>query len=368
MSGKRPKSVCTDGCHAMRAALRTVLPGVPHRLCAWHVAQNTNENFNVERHPWVIQKYLTRELWAQAFVTGNFFATVKSTSRCEGMHSYMKRYVKHTGTLFEFMSSIDKARISMGMLELEADFYSRVRRPVTRYSHLRELENYVGSIYTERAFARFRREVEREKGLSSRLVQILNGVRRYLVMRYRVPNRVVNVSVHDNEGMIKCSCKKFHTEGIPCRHAINIMKVEDMVRIPDAMVLQRWRIECGKNTATVAPFTIDVEDTKIFRQATLRVLCNKICEDATESESAYEEAKNALEKLHETLLRMKMLATGANGASSSKSRPFNSGGHGVRGQGSTQRALPTCSTCRGVRHTKKSCKMPKVPSRVKDDE
>ncbi|OMP09610.1 Zinc finger, PMZ-type [Corchorus olitorius] len=269
--------------------------------------------FNVERHPWVIQKFLTRELWAQAFVTGNFFATVKSTSRCEGMHSYMKRYVKHTGTLFEFMRSVDKARISMRMLELVVDFYSRVRRPVTRHSHLRELENYVESVYTERALARFRREVEREKGLSS-------------------------------------SCKKFDTEGIPCRHAINIMKVEDMVRIPDAMVFQRWRIDSGKNTATVAPFTTDVEDTKIFQQATLRVLCNKICEDTTESDSAYDEAKNALETLHETLLRIKI------------------GGHGVRGQGSTQRAPPTCSTCRGVGYTKKSCKMPKVPSTLNDDE
>ncbi|OMO94996.1 Zinc finger, PMZ-type [Corchorus olitorius] len=240
----------------------------------------------------------------------------------------MKRYVKHTGTLFEFMRSVDKARISMEMLELEADFYSRVRRPVTRHSHLRELENYVGSVYTERAFARFRREVEREKGLSSRLVQSFNGVRRYLVMRYMVPNRVVNVSVHDNEGMIKCSCKKFETEGIPCRHAINIMKVEDMVRIPDAMVLQ--------------------------------------------SDSAYEEAKKSLETLHETLLRMKMLATGGNGngdgASSSKSRPFKSGGHGVRGEGSTQRAPPTCSSCRGVGHTKKSCKLPKVASTLNDDQ
>ncbi|OMP06267.1 Zinc finger, PMZ-type [Corchorus olitorius] len=240
MSGKRPKSVCTDGCQSMRAAIRTVLPGVPHRLCAWHVARNANRRI----HPWIIQKYLTRELWAQAYVTGNFFATVKSTLRCEGMHSYMKRN----------------------------------RRPVTRFSHLREFEEYVGYVYTERAFARFKRKVEREKGLSSRLVQSLNRVRTYSVMRYRRPDRVLRVEVHDDEGMIKCSCRKLETEGIPCRHTINIMKVEDMERIPDAMVLRRWRIECGKNNATVKPFLIDVEDTKIFRQASLRVLCNKICE------------------------------------------------------------------------------------------
>ncbi|OMP00952.1 hypothetical protein CCACVL1_03227, partial [Corchorus capsularis] len=51
-----------------------------------------------------------------------------------------------------------------------------------------------------------------------------------------------------------------------------------------------------------------------------------------------------------------------------KSRPFNSGGNGARGEGSTQRAPPTCSTCRGVCYTKRTCQMPKVPSFVNDDE
>ncbi|OMO71692.1 Zinc finger, PMZ-type [Corchorus olitorius] len=234
------------------------------------------------------------------------------------------------------MRSVDKAKLSMQILELEADFYSRNRRPVTRFSHLRELEEYAGSVYTERAFARFKKEVEREKGLSSRLVQSLNRVRTYFVMRYRRPERVLRVEVHDDESTIKCSCRKFEKEGIPCRHTINIMKVEDMEIIPDAMVLRRWRIDCGKNNATVKPFTIDVEDTKIFWQASLRVLCNKICEDANESDLAFEEAKESLEKLHESLLMMKMASNGdsrnRDGAQVSVPRPVNCGVHGVTGQ------------------------------------
>ncbi|OMO56228.1 hypothetical protein COLO4_35726 [Corchorus olitorius] len=254
---------------------------------------------------------------------------------------------KDTGTIFEFMRCVDKAKLSMRMLELEADFYSRNRRPVTRFSHLRELEEYAGFVYTERAFARFKREVEREKGLSSRLVQSLNRVRTYFVMRYRRPERVLRVEVHDDEGMIKCSCRKFETEGIPCRHIINIMKVEDMERIPDAMVLRRWRIDCGKNNATVKPFTIDVEDTKIFRQVSLRVLCNEICEDANESDLAFEEAKESLEKLHEALLMMKM---------ASMVTPAIVMEH---------KAPPTCGHCRGVGHTSRSCKKSKLaPSNV----
>ncbi|OMP07342.1 hypothetical protein COLO4_07421 [Corchorus olitorius] len=305
MCGKHPKSVCTDGAQSMRAALRRVMPTANHRLCAWHVAENAKHNvrvegfvsafktlmfawwtpeefdiawakmvreFNVERNPWVIQKYLTRELWVQAFVTGKFFATIKSTSRCEGMHSYMKRYVKHTGMLFEFMRSVDKARLSMGMLELEADFYSRQRRPVTRQSHLRELEEFAGSVYTERAFARFRREVEREQGLSSTLLESRNGVR-------------------------------------------------------------RWRIECGKNHATVPPFTIDLEDTKIFRQASLR--------------------------------RGKGIGGGPNDRSTSH---YTSVGDGVKVNVKGGRAPPTCSKCKEVGHTKKSCKRVNVVVNVDDGE
>ena len=40
MYQKEPKSVITDGDHAMRRAIQQVLPNSIHRLCTWHVERN----------------------------------------------------------------------------------------------------------------------------------------------------------------------------------------------------------------------------------------------------------------------------------------------------------------------------------------
>lgn len=41
MGGKMPSSVLTDGCKAMMKALDNIMPGVPHRICSWHILKNS---------------------------------------------------------------------------------------------------------------------------------------------------------------------------------------------------------------------------------------------------------------------------------------------------------------------------------------
>ncbi|OMO71135.1 Zinc finger, PMZ-type [Corchorus capsularis] len=180
-----------------------------------------------------------------------------------------------------------------------------------------------------------------------------NSVKTYHVVRHQRAQRVLEVIVDDEECMIKCSCKKFETEGIPCRHAVNIMKVENMTRIPEKMVLARWRTDCGKSLSRIFPFHFDVEETKIFRQASLCVLCNKICDDANFSNMAYDEAKAVLGNLHETLLRMKLEpnggSSGASGRNEHQENAFNRGHALVGREGSSRRAGPR-GTWRRFRH------------------
>ena len=44
MSNKKPDTVVTDGDKAMRKAIKEVLSGASHRLCAWHLQRNTKTN------------------------------------------------------------------------------------------------------------------------------------------------------------------------------------------------------------------------------------------------------------------------------------------------------------------------------------
>ncbi|KAE8719073.1 hypothetical protein F3Y22_tig00109978pilonHSYRG00070 [Hibiscus syriacus] len=83
---KSPISVVTDGDRAMQRAIKFVIPNAKNKLCSWHLSLNAQANivvseFNVEKHPWVIEKGNTRHLWAQAYLTGHFFANIRSTQR-----------------------------------------------------------------------------------------------------------------------------------------------------------------------------------------------------------------------------------------------------------------------------------------------
>ena len=110
MLNKSPISFVIDGDRAMQRAIKTVFPTTRHRLCTWHLPRNAKANildvlfveafnrcmnswwtrkefdrewndmvrhFNVENHPWVIEKDRTRDMWAQAYITGHFFWDIK---------------------------------------------------------------------------------------------------------------------------------------------------------------------------------------------------------------------------------------------------------------------------------------------------
>ncbi|KAE8729002.1 hypothetical protein F3Y22_tig00004013pilonHSYRG00089 [Hibiscus syriacus] len=114
MMNKSPISVVTDGDRAMQRAIKSVIPYAKHILCSWHLSRNAQANigdpkftaafsrymtskwttdefdihcrsliseFNVEKHPWVIEKGNTQNLWAQAYLTSHFFVNIRSTQR-----------------------------------------------------------------------------------------------------------------------------------------------------------------------------------------------------------------------------------------------------------------------------------------------
>ncbi|OMO71106.1 protein FAR1-RELATED SEQUENCE 5-like protein [Corchorus olitorius] len=221
--------------------------------------------FKLENNEWVREKYRTKRMWAQAFITGDFFATLKSTSRCEGMHSYMKRYVKHTGTLFEFMHAIDRALDSIRQLELQANYQSRFFKHVTRGSPLEKIEEDGAGVYTKRAFERFRKEVRRENlyYCNSSPTLVSGGGRKYTLRR----------------------------------HQVSVMKMENLVSIPRGMVCRRWTKDAGNISSYKPRYRVDEKERELFRHVSLRVLCNRLCELGSKSDEAFEEAKRRLEEI-----------------------------------------------------------------------
>ncbi|KAL6131147.1 hypothetical protein ACLB2K_069525 [Fragaria x ananassa] len=184
MNNQKPIAILTDGDQAMRRAIEAVLPGCPHRLCTWHVSKNARNHLRnnqalsefrrcmweevtpygferrwtamVNRHKlhnkdWVNMMYEKRHLWAEAFVSGHFFARMRSTQRCEGMHSYMKPYLKNGVKLFELVPALDRGLLRLRFKGVLEDFKSNNSTHVLT-SSLRNLEHHAGNIFKANVF------------------------------------------------------------------------------------------------------------------------------------------------------------------------------------------------------------------------
>ena len=53
MGNKKPKTIFTDQCQAMKNAIRVVFPDTCHRLCLWHISKNAAEN--LPRHYGILE-------------------------------------------------------------------------------------------------------------------------------------------------------------------------------------------------------------------------------------------------------------------------------------------------------------------------
>ncbi|KAE8695920.1 hypothetical protein F3Y22_tig00110678pilonHSYRG00174 [Hibiscus syriacus] len=194
MMNKSPISVVTNGDRAMQRAIKSVIPNAKHRLCYWHLSRNAQANigdpkftttfskcmaswwttdefdiqwhsvvseFNVENHPWVIEKGNTRHLWAQAYLTGYFFANIRSTQRCESMNASLTIALKHKKTYLDVVRVIEDGISRIRLNEFKADYLSSQTKPF-QITKLVEFESNASEIFTRESFHVFQEELQRE--------------------------------------------------------------------------------------------------------------------------------------------------------------------------------------------------------------
>ncbi|KAE8684919.1 hypothetical protein F3Y22_tig00111105pilonHSYRG00725 [Hibiscus syriacus] len=194
MMNKSPILVVTDGDRVMQRAIKSVIPNAKHILCSWYLSRNAQANigdpkftvafskcmaswwitdefdiqwhsvvseFNVEKHPWVIEKGNTWHLWAQAYLTGHFFANIRSTQRCESMNASLAIALKHKKTYLDVVRAIEDGINRMHLNELKADYLSSQTKPF-QITKLVEFESHASKIFTRKSFHAFQEELQWE--------------------------------------------------------------------------------------------------------------------------------------------------------------------------------------------------------------
>ena len=88
------------------------------------------EEFAVKDRPWIIELYERRNLWATTYIKGKFFADFRTTSRCEGLHSLIAKYVKSQHNLTEFLQHFKLCLNYLRYKEMQANYDSLNGVPV----------------------------------------------------------------------------------------------------------------------------------------------------------------------------------------------------------------------------------------------
>ncbi|KAI4304883.1 hypothetical protein MLD38_040342 [Melastoma candidum] len=125
-------------------------------------------------------------MWWESYLRGSFWGELRSTQTCEGMHWYMKGYVKSIHKLDKFLHHYDRAVSDLRHKELQADYENGQRRS-TMTTVLKHFEEHASSIYIMQSF----RSVEALCYISASHTKMLQHT--YDIVEYDNPRKVTQV-------------------------------------------------------------------------------------------------------------------------------------------------------------------------------
>ncbi|XP_020979349.1 protein FAR-RED IMPAIRED RESPONSE 1-like [Arachis ipaensis] len=209
MLNKSPSVVVTDGDEAMKAAIQEIFPDATHRLYGWHIQKNENE--------WVLNEYEKRKSWASTYLRDKFCAGFRTTSRCEAINNFIKRFICIRQSLLELVQNLEHALRDYRNNELVSQFKTLYGEPVLT-TGLEALELSDANFYTREIL---REECDRRQ-------------------------HIYNVLYDRNTEHMECECSRWSSEGIPCSHMFCAMKRVGLQKLPDSLLLKRWSKDAKK--------------------------------------------------------------------------------------------------------------------------
>ncbi|KAG5122233.1 hypothetical protein JHK84_040573 [Glycine max] len=271
MKGKAPCSIITDGDLAMRNAITRVMPGVFHRLCAWHLLRNALSHvrdkhvlkwlkklmlddfevvefeekwkemvatFELEDNSWIAELYEKRMKWSTAHLRGHFFAGIRTTSHCEAFHAHVAKYVHSRTNLTDFVEQFQRCLTYFRYKVVVADYLSTCEKEVLQ-TNLRSLERSGDELFTKEMFKLFQYYLC--KTIKLRVVDCKEMVTFsvYIVVKY-CSGSVWRVSYCPSTVDFTCSCMRMQSIGLPCDHILAVLVSLNFMELPSSLVLNRW--------------------------------------------------------------------------------------------------------------------------------
>ncbi|XP_019170574.1 PREDICTED: protein FAR1-RELATED SEQUENCE 5-like [Ipomoea nil] len=276
MGGKCPQTIMTDQCAAMSAAISLVFPSARHRLCIWHIGENSKKhikclrsqngfmelfnfllkytdteaefefywnrlvtNYNCHKNVWLNKLYDIREKWCPAFNKDYFSGGILSSQRSETTnHSISKRLSKTSG-LSDFYNSFVNVVSEWRSKENGEDVRCSQGLPTMALDHVKLLL-HARNVYTIEAYYLF--EQQFLKGAACHQESVASNVDE---LKYHIWRPDIDIIRHEvcfniKDMNICCTCKFFSEMGILCSHCLRILNIHCVEKIPEKYICRRW--------------------------------------------------------------------------------------------------------------------------------
>ncbi|XP_073133314.1 protein FAR1-RELATED SEQUENCE 5-like [Henckelia pumila] len=339
MNGKQPQTIFSDQCQAMMNAIETVFPQSHHRLCQWHINQNAPSHFgslngnsafknlwykcmnycesedefevtwrkmiciyNLDSHKWLNGMYKLRSKWATAFSNEKFSAGLLATSRSEATNRALKKAGNKTISLYEFVMNYTKIQNKWREKEKAEDTRCRHGKPGQILKN-HPLLIHAADVYTISIYQLF--EMELINSLNCKNVEASscydndwNWIE-IKVKSHDEHSRVRCVLFNKLTKEIKCTCHKFETMGILCKHVLMVFNSMDVTVLPNRYILKRWT----KNVRNREKSVFEDSGSGIGGHVSELVFVNQIIRsvyDLTQLSKSHDDARTILFRLVDT--------------------------------------------------------------------
>ncbi|XP_039122320.1 protein FAR1-RELATED SEQUENCE 6-like [Dioscorea cayenensis subsp. rotundata] len=344
MSGKPPNAIITDHCKAIQDAVSHVFPDVRHRICLWQILRKIPEKlrnfpehqavkdalkkvvcdsltveefecewkknieyYGLEGSDWFRLIYDIRHSWVPAFLKDSFWAGMSVTNRTESMGAFFEGLVHKESPFKQFICKYEAALLAKYEKEAQADSESlnKSRHLISKFY----MEEQISKQYTLNLFKKFQDELKATMYCDALLVKEEGSISTFEVKEsvYMEDGKKTVYKDHQvlynaDDLQVQCICGCFQFKGFLCRHALSVLKSQQIYEIPSHYILNRWKKDC-KQLCALARSSVDVElNDSMDRYGYLSQRCHQLIDLGVMSDDKYHLALKLIKEAEECLL------------------------------------------------------------------
>ncbi|KAG6519948.1 hypothetical protein ZIOFF_016977 [Zingiber officinale] len=343
MYGEFPKALITDHFKAIQSAVAQVLPNVRHRLCLSQILKRVPEKlggsadyrsinkalqkavydsltvdefeedwtrmvdiYGLQGNEWIRSLYEFRLSWVPVYLKDTFWAGMSTTQRNETIVAFFDGHVETKTSLKQFLGKYEMALLDKYEKEAQADFETfHKRRPSVSKFYM---EEQLSRVFTLNMFKKFQDEIEAIMYCHASLLKVDGPISTFDVRECiflddgkRTMNKNHGVLYNTEEKEIQCICGSFQFRGILCRHALSVLKLQQVHEIPLRYVINRWKKDFKQLHALARSSDDVIANNRIDRYDYLSMRCLQLVEVGVLSDK-YQLALRLIKEMEKFLL------------------------------------------------------------------